>query len=165
MRLHLSLLFGFRPAGPALVLDHLVYGIPGKAPRMAKQTGGRQRGWTPHLGQFLWRKLCLSWNLWLSSEVRTQKAREENSEQQEQNMQKPEERQAEGFREATGALYGQRRRWREGRRPERSAVVRQGGPWFRQSCVGWTDISQSSWKGAVSTQHNSAKATSVECIG
>ena len=26
------MLFGFRPAGPALVLDHLVYGIPGKAP-------------------------------------------------------------------------------------------------------------------------------------
>lgn len=74
MRLILSLLFVFRPAGTALVLDHLVYGILGKAPINNGQADwGGQRRWASHLGQSFWRKLCLTWDLWLNSEVQTQK--------------------------------------------------------------------------------------------
>ena len=73
-RLLLPLLFVFRPAGTALVLDHLVYGILGKVPMNNGQADWcGQRGWAPHLGQSFSRKLRLSWDLWLNSEVRTQK--------------------------------------------------------------------------------------------
>ena len=68
------MLFVFRPAGTALVLDHLVYGILGKVPMNNGQADWcGQRGWAPHLGQSFSRKLRLSWDLWLNSEVRTQK--------------------------------------------------------------------------------------------